>query len=697
MALWDDCTECYDFDSGALVDAQKDGAHDLTDNNACGVDAVDFMQGDQSVDLNGTDEYLSLDDDAYFDASGDYSWAFWFKEDGFADLCLIQKYAAGSGWAIGLYETGGFDQFYVVFDQEWSVAELETEWEPTEETWYHVVLSWNATAGELTCYISSESTFADQFDNSAAPESMASSPEASTGTMYFGNDPDDTFFSTPLDGHLDEVAFFQGKALNAAEAESIWDGSWRAAGGSSSSSYSSESSYSSYSSESSDSSISSISSISSNSSGSSSSYSSLVALIDTNLIVRYFCDEAVSGNTPADLLDASGVGTDFDLAINYASDANFDEVSGNRCWEINDYDAGAVARKAIVASDKIDALDGVSTQLTIELVANITGATGSVGRVFGITESGGEGSFMICHDGGTGTPGAEGYVRFGDTDSRNFEWTMAERAVWHFVVDTTLATANDRIKIYKDGSLQTPSYYNNPGQDSTLSIASSSFLCLGNRANDGDRGSQGQFFYAALYNTAFSAQDCSDNYDVLTADDDTPAGGSSSSSYSSESSYSSYSSESSDSSISSISSISSNSSGSSSSYSSLSSESSNSSESSEELGTGEVCWGHDTAVEEFNIRDFTGNITDGSGYRIVGSNDDERIEFELGGYIELETWQFGVMLCKLTRDKYQFGSGNITIKYKNGDGESNCEADTWHTYSIPFACTGWIKVRIESN
>ena len=175
------------------------------------------------------------------------------------------------------------------------------------------------------------------------------------------------------------------------------------------------------------------------------------------------------------------------------------------------------------------------------------------------------------------------------------------------------------------------------------------------------------------------------------------AGGSSSSSYSSESSYSSYSSESSDSSISSISSISSNSSGSSSSYSSLSSESSNSSESSEELGTGEVCWGHDTAVEEFNIRDFTGNITDGSGYRIVGSNDDERIEFELGGYIELETWQFGVMLCKLTRDKYQFGSGNITIKYKNGDGESNCEADTWHTYSIPFACTGWIKVRIESN
>lgn len=244
-----------------------------------------------------------------------------------------------------------------------------------------------------------------------------------------------------------------------------------------------------------------------------------MALIDTNLVVRYYCDEDASGTIPTDLLDASGVGTDFDLAINYgSSDAAFyEDGSGNRAWEITDETGGPVARKAIVASDKIDDLDGVSQKLTIELVILVNSANSSGGRIFGITPSGDEGALMIVHDNGAGSDNAQ--VRFNE-DNDSFTMPKGARAVWHIVVDTTLATSADRVKIYKDGSYQ-ESANPNIDQNETLSINASSFLCMGNRANDGNRGVNAEFYYAALYNGAFSAQDCSDNYDVLTADDDT--------------------------------------------------------------------------------------------------------------------------------------------------------------------------------
>jgi hypothetical protein len=112
--------------------------------------------------------------------------------------------------------------------------------------------------------------------------------------------------------------------------------------------------------------------------------------------------------------------------------------------------------------------------------------------------------------------------------------------------------------------------------------------------------------------------------------------------------------------------------------------------------SGEVCWGDDNPTEA-NIRDFAGNITAGSGYRIIGTGDAEKVELEAGGWFELETWNFGVTTCKLTEDKYETGSGSITLKYKNGNSEANCEADSWTVYTAPFACTGWIKIRVEEG
>ena len=110
---------------------------------------------------------------------------------------------------------------------------------------------------------------------------------------------------------------------------------------------------------------------------------------------------------------------------------------------------------------------------------------------------------------------------------------------------------------------------------------------------------------------------------------------------------------------------------------------------------GEVCWGDDNPIES-NVRDFLGNITSGAGYRVLGAGDLERVELEAGGWIELETWNFGTMLCKISRDKYETGSGSVVIKYKNGSSEAICDADGWTEYSVEFDCDNWVNVRVEA-
>ena len=100
------------------------------------------------------------------------------------------------------------------------------------------------------------------------------------------------------------------------------------------------------------------------------------------------------------------------------------------------------------------------------------------------------------------------------------------RAVWHAVVDTTQATANDRIRIYKDGTLQSPTVDANPAQNATLAMATSSRLFMFNRGSATfARSMDGVLFYAALYSSAFSAANVTTNFDILTLDDDTPVVG----------------------------------------------------------------------------------------------------------------------------------------------------------------------------
>jgi hypothetical protein len=110
--------------------------------------------------------------------------------------------------------------------------------------------------------------------------------------------------------------------------------------------------------------------------------------------------------------------------------------------------------------------------------------------------------------------------------------------------------------------------------------------------------------------------------------------------------------------------------------------------------TGTVCYGHITGVTQDHARPFSAGWT-GTG-SITGSNDNETLTLSTGQNEESEIINIGTGQIDIIIDEYQSGSGDSpVIKYKNGNSEANCNADSWNTYSAPFNSLGYIKIRVE--
>lgn len=244
------------------------------------------------------------------------------------------------------------------------------------------------------------------------------------------------------------------------------------------------------------------------------------ALVDTDLQIRYYIDEAASGQGPTAVLDGSGVGADFDLTITYTAALNYQEISGNRGLESTAVTGTQAASKQIDnTSDKIrDNIIGAQ-KITVEVVVRIDDLSGSTGRIFCLQRSNDDIRF-----GFGGESGTELKFYWEEVVMRTIDPGTARI---HLVasIDTTLATANDRIKIYIDDVLQSPTIDANPAQNDTLTASNSTNVFMLNRGGSASRGMDGVLFYAAMYSGAFSAANVTTNFDILTADDDTPTAG----------------------------------------------------------------------------------------------------------------------------------------------------------------------------
>ena len=111
---------------------------------------------------------------------------------------------------------------------------------------------------------------------------------------------------------------------------------------------------------------------------------------------------------------------------------------------------------------------------------------------------------------------------------------------------------------------------------------------------------------------------------------------------------------------------------------------------------GSICWGHVTGVTQDNVETFA-NKWSGTG-EASGSGNNEIITLDSGENMESEVINIGDNKVEILIDEYQTGSGPApVIKYKDGNSVSNCNADSWNIYSVPFDSTGFVKIRIEAS
>ena len=243
-------------------------------------------------------------------------------------------------------------------------------------------------------------------------------------------------------------------------------------------------------------------------------------LTDRGLLARYFVDEAASGTTPTQLEDASGVGTAVPLPITYGTNLSYAEVGGNR--GLNSANTtGAGRAEVTVGTTKLANLNGI-TAAVFEYVVDGQGFNTSNSRVGVINNAAGSNPQL-----GLAASAAAEWKVFVNQSQVGIYNIGTGRCVVHVVIDTTLATAADRVKVFKDGVLLAATSYVAPTQNATFSVGSTDYFVLLNRNNGTgtyDRALQGTIYYVALYTVAFTDAEVDDNVAILSADDDTGAG-----------------------------------------------------------------------------------------------------------------------------------------------------------------------------
>ena len=253
-------------------------------------------------------------------------------------------------------------------------------------------------------------------------------------------------------------------------------------------------------------------------------------LVDRELLVRYFVDEAASGTSPSMLIDASTPATN--LAINYDADIvggggaggagtpepdmTFEEVaSGHRAldWPVANQDGRA---SATTVGTELIALNGF-WQATVECVARVVDGHSTGSRLMHIGTDSAHGTLALCSKGSSNLQ-----ARMNDTILEEWAVDLSARTVIHYVLDTSHGDVDARARIYIDGAdigngtTQT----RQPTVGETFTMTDQT-ITLGNRA-DGNRSIKGSIFYCALYGTALTDNEIAHNASLLAISDDTP-------------------------------------------------------------------------------------------------------------------------------------------------------------------------------
>lgn len=242
-------------------------------------------------------------------------------------------------------------------------------------------------------------------------------------------------------------------------------------------------------------------------------------LVDRGLLVRYFYDEAASGQGPTTVFDRSGNGYDLD-------DLAYDGV--NLFWTVTGNDRGigssgathdGYQRHAIDnASDLIrDALDGAQ-ECTFEICVVVDDITVSNSRLFCINDRIGGNPVL----GITSNATDEYQFFFNKVASldNNHDLSAGGVHVVTVIVNSAMAIETDRIRFYIDGVLDEA--VGNLTLFDTISMDANVDLIGMNRESSGayDRSFDGVLYYAAVYDEMLTASEIADNAAILLRSND---------------------------------------------------------------------------------------------------------------------------------------------------------------------------------
>ncbi|WAS93188.1 hypothetical protein [Nannocystis punicea] len=251
-------------------------------------------------------------------------------------------------------------------------------------------------------------------------------------------------------------------------------------------------------------------------------------LIDDGLLVRYFLDEAASGQSPTHALDAAPDPLDLPLVYDGMGGMNpvYVEEAGHRGlrWPM----PGLDGRATIAAADtKLQSGLQNRTAATIEIVVEVDAVTDLGSRLTHIGRGIEPGHFTLRS---SKIDRLEFYWK-GDVLAGVWpvDWNGLGRAVVHVVVDTGQPEPIHRIRLYIDGVVVadgTDIALVPPNQNEAIAIPTDPNIplhfTLGNRGVDVDRSFQGTLYYAAIYAAALSETQLAANADILAGLDDAP-------------------------------------------------------------------------------------------------------------------------------------------------------------------------------
>jgi hypothetical protein len=236
-------------------------------------------------------------------------------------------------------------------------------------------------------------------------------------------------------------------------------------------------------------------------------------LVDTDLVVRYFMDEASTGKAPTQLEDSAP--NPMALPITYGQ-ASYAENQGHRGLQWASAGGDGKAHKNYSGTKLITRLNP-SSKVTIEVVIEIENAIGDSGsQIAGVR--GGNPDFMLT---ASGNDSLRFYRPYGTHSATWSGVHSQERMVLHLVYDTSQPDQGERVKLYKNGVLLPKTDISPPTQNSSFSMGSSDALAIGNKpGGTADESLEGTIYYVALYDNALSLGDVQNNAARLLVSDD---------------------------------------------------------------------------------------------------------------------------------------------------------------------------------